>query len=93
MGTILTAAIRVADQSLAWSFSYHCSEQRLHYQVLRHAHIQGIADPFAVEQVFDTSKIQPAFVGSDVGNIRCTPFFPAYLTPIEAGYTAAVVLG
>jgi hypothetical protein len=47
--SILAAAIRMVDQSLARPLGGHGTEQRLHDQLLRHPGIEGVADQFAVE--------------------------------------------
>ena len=74
MGAILAAAIGVVNQSLARPLRGNRSEECLHDQVLRHTSIQGIADHFAVEEILDAGKVEPAFVGSDVGDVRYSGF-------------------
>ena len=45
-------------------------EERLHPQVLRHARLHGIAHQFAVEEILDAGKVEPAFIGGDLGEVR-----------------------
>ena len=73
MSAILAATIRVVDQPLARPLGGYCPKEGLHDQLLRHAGIEGIADQFAVEQVLDASKVKPALVGGDVGDVRQPP--------------------
>src|SRR5208337_1957083 len=69
LGAVLTAAIRVMDETAERAFDVHRFEERLLHQVRGHPMSQGVADDLPVEEVFVGSAVEPAFFGGHVGQI------------------------
>lgn len=67
MGTILAPTIGVVHKSFLWASGCNRPEECLHDQFLRHPLMSGVADQFAIEQVFNARQVKPAFVS---GNLR-----------------------
>lgn len=57
------------DQPPCWPLGGDGAKERLRYQARGHPLGHGVADQFAVEQILDAGKIEPALVGGDVGDI------------------------
>ncbi len=66
-GTLWAPTIAVVHKSFLWASGGKRPEACLHDRFLRHPLIHGVADPFAIEQVFDARLLKPAFVR---GNVR-----------------------
>jgi len=68
---VLTSAIRVEDQAGRRMPPEPGHPQGIHSQRPRHALAHCKADHLPVEQIDHHGKIEPAFIGPDVGNVAC----------------------
>lgn len=71
MAGILTAAIRMMQQSRLWPLAKPGHRQRIGDHVSAHARLDRPAYDLSVEQVHHNGQIQPALLSPQIGQIRC----------------------
>lgn len=69
MRAVLAATIRMVDQFFGRLLGGDDTEQGLRHEIRGHSPGHRVAHQFAMDQVLDAGKAEPAFVGGDIGDI------------------------
>lgn len=70
MAGVLAASVRMMHDARFWSTAKPGHPQSIRHNIGRHARLERPADHFPVEQIQNNGKVQPAFVGPQVRDVR-----------------------